>query len=71
MSSTYRFVAGWTLLITIMLLANKNRLGHVIIYYSLLLMIIFILVAEYKQIAPLLNPMTISELNAASGQGSL
>lgn len=62
--STYAFIAGWILLIAILAMVNRTRLGHVIIYYSLLLMILFILVVEYQQITPLLAGATsIGQLN--------
>lgn len=64
---SFQFVAGWILLITILVLANKSHIGHVIIYYSLCLMILLILVTEYQQIVPLLNAVqTIGEYNAAN-----
>ncbi len=63
-SSTYTFVLGWILLITILTLANKSRIGHVLIYYSLLLIILLILVTEYAQIAPILSSIeTVGQLN--------
>jgi len=66
---TYTFIVGWTLMLTLFVFLNKTRLGHVIIYYSLLLIILFILVTEYQQLAPLLNIQTIGELNASMDMG--
>ena len=63
---TFQFVAGWILLITLLVFANKTRLGHVILYYVLALLIIFILVTEYAQILPYLNFQTPGELQNAS-----
>jgi type IV secretory pathway VirB3-like protein len=64
---TFNFIAGWVLMITILVFISKNRFGYVIIYYSLLLMIIIILVTEYQQIAPLLaNIQTIGQFNTSS-----
>ncbi len=63
---TYKFVASWILIIVILSLANRSRIGHVIIYYTLLLVILFILVTEYRQLAPLLIPQTIGELQQQS-----
>jgi hypothetical protein len=59
---TYRFVASWILIFTLLVFANKSRIGHVIIYYTLLLAILFILVTEFRQIAPFLIPTTVGEL---------
>lgn len=65
MASTFRFIVGWILLITILTFVNTTRLGHVIIYYALLLMILFILVTEYAQIVPYLNAIqTIGQFNS-------
>lgn len=64
---TFAFIAGWTLLLLVLALISKTRIGYVLIYYSLLLLILFILVTEYAVIAPLLNPPTIGELEAATG----
>jgi hypothetical protein len=73
LNDTFKFVAGWILLITILMFANRTRLGHVIIYYTLILMILLILVTEYAQIAPMISGIqTIGQLtnkisNATSG----
>lgn len=65
--STFQFVLSWIVVITLLTLANKTRVGHVIIYYALLLFIIFILVAEYKQIAPLISGIqSIGQYNVAT-----
>lgn len=61
---TYKFVAGWILLIVLLTFAAKTRVGYVIIYYSLMLIILLILVTEYQQIAPLLNVQTIGMFNS-------
>ena len=54
-SSVFKFIVGWSLMIILLTFINKTRLGHVAIYYSLVLFIIFIQVAQYKKLAPLLN----------------
>lgn len=64
-NNVFFFLVSWGVMIALLTLANKSKLGHVLIYYSLLLMILFILVVEYKQIAPLLSGIqSISDLNA-------
>jgi hypothetical protein len=68
MDKTFRFVVSWVLFIALLTLANRSRLGHVIIYYSLLLAILLILVAEYKQITPYLTGIqTIGQLDQPAG----
>lgn len=59
--ASFQFVASWVVFIAILIAANKTRVGHVIIYYSLLMCILFILVVEYTQITPFLNPPTIGQ----------
>ena len=60
--ASFQFIAAWLVFIVLMVGLNKTRLGHVAIYYGLLLLILVIIVTEYKQIAPFLNPPTLSEL---------
>lgn len=63
---TFQFVAGWVLLITFLVFVSKSRLGYVIIYYSLVLIILFILVTEYQQITPYINAIqTIGQFNTS------
>ena len=67
MGNTYTFVAGWILMIILLIGINKTALGHVILYYLLLLMILFLVVTQYAQIAPLLNSIQgIGDFNAAN-----
>lgn len=54
-NSVFKFVVGWGLMIVLLTLINKTKLGHVVIYYSLLTFIIFILVTQYQKFVPLLN----------------
>ena len=62
--ATYQFIAGWILFIIILVFANKSRFGHVIIYYSLVLIILLILLIEYTTVTPLLNSIqTIGQFN--------
>ena len=65
MNNTYTFVAGWVLMIVLLIGLNKTAVGHVILYYLLLLMILFLVVTQYGQIAPLLNSIQgIGSFNA-------
>lgn len=64
---TFQFVAGWVLFLTMLFFIGRTKLGYVAIYYSLILMILLILVAEYRQVAVLLSQVqTIGEFEAAS-----
>jgi hypothetical protein len=67
---TFNFIASWVVLITILVLASKSRIGYVIIYYSLLLMILIILLTEYQTFVPYLNNLqTIGQFDAQIGSG--
>lgn len=67
-NNVFNFVLGWGLMIVLLTLINRTRLGHVIIYYSLLLAIMLILVTEYKKLAPLLAGIqSIGSFNSAQG----
>jgi hypothetical protein len=70
-AQTYQFIAGWVLLFILLIFINKSRVGHVLIYYSLLLMILLIVVTEYAQIAPLLNSVqSIGQFDASLALGT-
>lgn len=65
--STFQFVLSWIVILTLLTLANRTRLGHVIIYYALLMFILFIVLAEYKQLAPIISGVqSIGQFNAAT-----
>lgn len=67
-TQTYNFILGWILLLAILALINRSRIGHSIIYHALLLMILLVIVTEYKQFAPLWSGiMTIGEYNQVTG----
>jgi hypothetical protein len=61
----FQFIVGWILLIGLLTLLNKWSVGHVLIYYSLLLIILLILVSQYAQITPYLTSLqSIEQFNA-------
>lgn len=55
--SAYKWLLAWIVAIVLLSLLNKTRLGHVLIYYWLWLLIIFLLVTQYKFIANVLAPI--------------
>jgi hypothetical protein len=64
-SNIFMFVVGWLMLIFILTLLNRTRLGHVVIYYSLMLLILMIVASEYQNIVPFLGGIqTVGQLNA-------
>lgn len=55
--TTYKWLLGWFTAIVILTLVNKSRLGHVFIYYWLWMLILFLIVTQYKYIVALLGPV--------------
>ena len=53
---TYRWLLAWAVLILVLFLLNKSRIGHLIIYYSLVLMLLFLIVTQYKWFVGVLAP---------------
>lgn len=65
---TFMFVLSWASIILILMLANKTKLGHVAIYYSLVLIILFLLATQYQTLAPIFSGVeTIGQLNSSTG----
>lgn len=63
--NTFTFLASWAVILALLTLASRTRVGYVAIYYGLLLLILILLVTEYAQIAPLLSGVeSLSQLNA-------
>jgi hypothetical protein len=63
-NNVFLFLLGWALMIVLLMLINKSRLGHVLIYYGLLLLIFFVIVTEYQRLAPLISSIqTIGQVN--------
>jgi predicted aspartyl protease len=55
--NTFAWLLAWSVMIVMLVLINKTRLGHVIIYYALWLMLAFLIVTQYQAIANLLKPL--------------
>lgn len=61
---TFTFLVSWGLWLIVLSVFSKTRLGYVLLYYSLALMILFVLVSEYKQLMPYLRGIVgVSEFN--------
>ena len=50
--ATFTFLVSWVLWLVGLSVFSKTRVGYVLLYYSLLLMILFILLSEYKNLTP-------------------
>lgn len=55
---TYKWLLAWFIAIILLTLVNKTRIGHVFIYYWLGLLILFLLVTQYKFIVAALGPIS-------------
>lgn len=54
---TYRWIVAWSIFLMIIFVINKTKLGHAILYYSLWLLLLFLLVTQYRFIAGALEPL--------------
>lgn len=54
---TYRWIVAWSIFGMIVFLINKTKIGHAILYYSLWLLLLFLLLTQYKFIAAGLEPL--------------
>lgn len=52
----YAWLVAWGVMIAILTLVNRTRVGHAAIYYGLLLMLFFIIVSNYRFITTALAP---------------
>lgn len=50
-TATFKWIVGWMLALVLLAVLNQTRLGHVMIYYSLILMIVLVTVIEAPAIA--------------------
>ncbi|MGZ6392508.1 MAG: hypothetical protein ACXWQZ_24990 [Ktedonobacterales bacterium] len=53
-----RWVIAWAVVLLLLGLLNRTRLGHTLIYYALALMLLLLVVTQYKWFANVLQPIT-------------
>lgn len=56
-ASTFQWLLAWAVVIVLASLANRTRIGHTLMYYGLWLLLLFLLVTQYKFIAAALAPV--------------
>lgn len=56
-ASTFQWLLAWAVVIVLASLANRTRIGHTLMYYGLWLLLLFLLVTQYKFIAAALSPV--------------
>lgn len=65
-NKTFVFMISWIFWLVGLSFLNSTRIGHVILYYSLLLMILFVVLSEYAQITPFITGITnLGSLNSS------
>lgn len=52
----YAWLVAWGVMLAILTLANRTRVGHAAIYYGLLLLLFFVIVSNYRFITTALAP---------------
>lgn len=67
-AEAYRWFLAWGVALLAVALINRSRLGHVIVYYVLALMLLFLFVTQASWFAqallPLSNPQKAAQANA-------
>lgn len=56
--SAFQWIVGWTVLILLLFLFAKTRIGYLFIYYGLMLSVIFLTVTQWRWFAGVLAPFS-------------
>ncbi len=56
--SAFQWIVGWTVLILLLFLLAKTRIGYLLIYYGLALSVIFLTVTQWRWFAGVLAPFS-------------
>lgn len=67
-NDTYRWLLGWSVALVLLALLNRTRLGHVFIYYWLVLLIVFLVVTQYQFVIDALGPLGTPAPGEKGGQ---
>jgi hypothetical protein len=54
--SAYRYLAAWTVILVVLFLMAKTKIGYTAIYYVLVLAIVFLLITQYQAIQTVIAP---------------
>lgn len=63
---TFRWLLAWAVFLFILMLANRTRVGHVTIYYLLVLAALLLLVTQYRWLANVLAPIASLSLQPST-----
>ena len=61
----FAWITAWTVMLILLFALNRTRIGHVLIYYALVLMIVLLLVTNVGWFVQAFQPFT----DAVAGQG--
>lgn len=61
----FAWITAWTVMLVLLFAINRTRIGHTLIYYALVLMIVLLLVTNVGWFVQALKPFT----DAVQGQG--
>jgi cell division protein FtsW (lipid II flippase) len=56
-ANTYAWIAGWVVFIAVLAMLAQTDTGHNVIYYSLVLIILVLVLTQYRRIVDLLAPV--------------
>lgn len=56
-NSSYAWAVAWLLVIVFAAIALQSKIGYLVIYYGLILLLVFVLVTQYQYIASSLAPV--------------
>lgn len=57
-TSTVQFIAAWGIFLLLMVLLNRTRWGHAIIYYTLALAMLLLFLVNYRAVGAILAPVS-------------
>ena len=57
-AATFRWLLAWGVVLMLAGLANRSRVGHLLIYYGLVLMLFLLIVTQYQWFSNALAPIT-------------
>lgn len=69
--TSFQWVMAWFILFILLAFFNKTRIGHLILYYALLLMIVFLLVTNAGWFASILAPFRSLGPGLSGAQGPI
>lgn len=67
--SAYMYLAAWALVLIVLFGLSRTKIGYVVIYYTLILAIVFLIVTQYNAIGAVLAPITTQQPAASAPSG--